>query len=203
MRGFGWCALALIISCPAAQACEASAFVEPTSDRVQDARARIAWKPIKGALSYRLVVESRVAEGAVLYSDELVLGEHFWIPPRDLASGEAVVRVKVSATCKDGVAPVTTLRYRIDGSGECALAVDPAMQPGVQPLLLSWPSAPGARGYEVMLQSAQDGSAYQSAQTTSAAWVMPQLHGAWVAGVRPLCAQGTSGRFRFVTFDLP
>lgn len=179
----------------AADSCRQAAITAPSGHATTDARPEIQWEPIAGEDRYRLRLESRVPEGLLVESiDVLVEGLSFQVP-RPLTDYRARVKLLVVEAC-DPTLPVDDGHwFMVDTASTCVLSAE-SMQ--FSDGFLIWRAVDRALDYEVRAHLMPGGKLLTD-QTTSSTGTRLDLGAASevVAAVRPRCPSGY-GDFVFV-----
>lgn len=162
----------------------------PAERSTADVRPSIRWSTIDGASGYALKVQSRVPEGQVVASFDVVVAETHFVPPTALTDERAKVTVSVAARCKDGMSVAASAWFLIDATAACPSPpiVRIAIENGRGKV--DWPRSTGAALYEVRLHAPLDGRVLKMLETReSPAWLEGDLTVGAVVSVRPRCAQ--------------
>ncbi len=209
-RSLGWVGPVLVLGCalagarPAVAGCAPVAITAPAADAtLADARPVIAWRPVPGVTAYRVRVESRVPEGAVIADLDTLATEPRFSPPQALTDHRAIVRVTVTSDCGDAAetaAPAPGHRFFIDTRRDCPAATELRVQHDGSGPRLTWKAPPGAVRSEVLAFGADDWRLLGRGETREAAFALPDP-GARpaVAAVRVRCAEGF-GAFAFAAY---
>jgi hypothetical protein len=83
-------------------------------------RPRIAWTPVSGADRYALSLQSRVAEGRLIASYDVLLVINEFVPPAALTDEKATVTLTIAARCGDMLGLARAASFRIDATRTCA-----------------------------------------------------------------------------------
>jgi len=206
----GWIGLALVLGTalagprPATGGCAPTEITAPAADAtLADTRPVITWRPVPGATAYRVRVQSRVPEGAVITDLDTLATAPRFAPPQPLTDHRAIVRVTVTPDCGDAAetaAPVPGHRFFIDTRLACPAATDLQVQRDAKRARLTWTPPPGAVRYEVLAFGAEDWRLQGRGETRDAAFALPDAGSKpAVAALRVRCSAGF-GAFSFVGY---
>ena len=206
----GWIGLALVLGCalagprPALAGCTPVEITAPAADAtLADTRPLIAWRPVPGVTAYRVRVQSRVPEGAVITDLDTLATEPRFSPPQALTDHRAIVRVTVTPDCGDAAetaAPMPGHRFFIDTRLTCPAATDLQIQRDGPGARLTWTPAPGAARHEVLVFGGDDWRLHGRGETRAAAFALPDAGSRpAVAALRVHCGEGF-GAFAFAAY---
>ena len=165
----------------------------PAGSSVAETRPVVMWSAVPGVRSYRMQIESRVANGPALVSlDTHVEGTRFE-PPQRLTDFRAIVKVLVTSGCPPddgGQLRSQPASFFIDTTPLCA---GPArIDRSENAHSIQWAPTPHATRYDVTLLR-PDGTLVARGQTHGPAFALPAGpagNDALVAVVRPFCNTG-------------
>jgi len=186
--------------CHHAQApCAVPTLVSPAQNEISEASPRFEWTPVSDAQHYLVWLESRVPEGRVLLAEEFQTSATYLASPRPLATGKAVVRIRVTAVCKDATQAVLSARFRIDEDRACRLKDAPVVEPDNGQV--RWETLQIAQHYEIRVHAAADGKPVFTHDSTGGATKIARLEpGMWLVAVQPIC-RGLRGVNSWVAVD--
>ena len=181
--------------------CAVPRLIAPAERTTADIRPVIRWSAVDGATSYALKAQSRVPEGQVVASFDVVVADTQFVPPTPLADERAKVTVSVAARCKDGASVASSDWFLIDATAACPppSLVRVKRDNGRGPV--DWSQSTGAALYEVRLHAPSDGRVLKVLETREPRVVLDgDLPVGAVVSVRPRCAHGHGEpAFGFVT----
>lgn len=189
---------------PAVAGCAPAEITAPAADAtLADTRPVITWRPVPGATAYRVRVQSRVPEGAVITDLDTLATAPRFAPPQPLTDHRAIVRVTVTPDCGDAAetaAPLPGHRFFIDTRLTCPAATDLQVQRDAKGARLTWTPTPGAVRYEVLAFGADDWRLQGRGETRDAAFALPDARSKpAVAALRVRCGEGF-GAFAFAAY---
>jgi hypothetical protein len=181
--------------------CAVPRLIVPTERRTADIRPAIRWSAVDGASGYALKVQSRVPEGQIVASLDVVVAETHFVPPTALTDERAKVTVSVAARCKDGASAASSDWFLIDATAACPSPSRVSITLDNGRGVVAWPQSAGAALYEVRLHAPLDGRALKVLETREPhALLEGELTVGAVVSVRPRCAQAFGEpAFGFVT----
>ena len=169
--------------------CAAPRFITPAERITSDTRPGIRWSAVDGATAYALKVQSRVPEGRVVASFDVVITDTQFVPPTVLADERAKVTVSVTARCTDGVSALGSAWFLIDATVNCPSPLGVRIKFENGRAVVDWSAAAGAALYEVRLHSPLDGRVLKVVEAREArATLEGDLPDGAVLSVRPRCA---------------
>jgi hypothetical protein len=206
MQYLSWLPMLALAGCVicnhAHAACTAPALISPAQNEISEASPRFEWMPVGDAQYYLVWLESRVPEGRVLLTEEFQTSATYLSPPRPLTSGKAVVRIRVTAVCKDATQAVLSARFRIDADRACSLKTVPAAESDNGQWSVRWEPLQTAQHYEIRVHAAADGKPAFTRDSTGGAAKIGHLEpGAWLLAVQPVC-KGLRGVTSWVAVDV-
>jgi hypothetical protein len=175
----------------AAQSCPVAAIDWPARGAtLVEARPEIAWQAVPGVTRYRVQVESRAAEGALLARADTLVSAHRFVPPFPLAEdGRASVKALVTAPCPDGPSVgLESAHFFIDLAQKCAAPADVRLEGAV----LNWKPVADAQSYELVGYPAFGGRSLVREATRETAFRLPPTDGAAYVMLRARCASAYS-----------
>jgi hypothetical protein len=180
---------------PAAE-CQEALIVSPARlTKVSEYLPEVTWRAIPGVSEYRVELESRVPDGAVLVSIDTHVGGTVFRPAQRLTEDRAVVKVRVTSRCRpdDGSflrsAPAS---FFIDTAPSCSGPTEITLSANRG--WIEWGLVSGATRFDVTLMAASDGQVIRREQTKSNRVPAPADSGPFIAVVRPYCATGYGPR---------
>lgn len=196
-------ALAGGVICNDAQAaCTAPVLVSPAQQEIREASPRFEWTPVSDARHYLVWLESRVPEGRVLLTEEFQTSATYLMPPRPLTAGMAVVRIRITAVCKDATQAVLSVRFRIDADRACSLKAAPVVEADNGQWSVRWEPIQIAQNYEIRVHAAADGKPLFTRDSAGGATKIGRLDpGMCLFAVQPVC-KGLRGVTSWVAVDV-
>lgn len=180
----------LCLARAAAADCAMPRLTAVTERTIADTRPAIRWSAIDEASAYAVKLVSRVPEGRLVASYEVVVTGTQFVPPAALADERAKVTVSVVARCARALSSADTAWFLIDATATCASPSTVHFTYANGRGNAAWAPAAGATHYEVRLHAPLDGRALKVIETreprVDLGGDMPD--GA-VVSVRPRCAQ--------------
>lgn len=171
--------------------CAAPRLITPAAQTTADARPILRWTAVDGATGYALKLQSRVPEGRLVASFDVVVTDTQFVPPAALTDERAKVTVSVTARCAGGVSATASAWFLVDVTATCPAPPVVKLQLLQGRGVAAWASAHGVTLYEVRLHGAQDGRVLKMLETREPRAV---FDGDWpngtVLSVRPRCAHG-------------
>jgi hypothetical protein len=175
----------------AAADCVAPSLTALAGRTIADTRPIIRWSAVEGATAYAVKLVSRVPEGRLVASFDVVVTDTQFVPPAALADERAKVTVTIAARCAGALSASATTWFLIDATTAC---------PSLSPVRFKredgrghadWASSQGATSYEARLHAALDGRALKVIETREPRVVLEgDLPDGAVLSVRARCAQG-------------
>ena len=186
-----WCSALFSATGTALANCAKPTLLAPAERFTTDTRPATRWSTVTGATTYALKVQSRLPEGAVIASFDVVVTETQFVPPAALADERAKVTVSVAARCVDGVSATQSAWFLIDVTGNCLLPQPIRLKLDNGRAAADWAPAASATLYEVRLHAPLDGRVIRAMETREPRVVLDgDLPDGAVLSVRPRCAQG-------------
>jgi len=180
--------LAAVICHPARAACMAPVLLSPAQNEIGEASPRFDWTPVRDVQHYLVWLESRVPEGRILLTEEFQTSSTFLTPPRPLTTDKAVVRIRVTAVCKDATQAALSARFRIDADRACSLKTAPVAESDNGQWSVRWETFSAAPHYEIRVHQPADGKPVFTRDSTGSATKIGRLQpGAWLIAVQPVC----------------
>ena len=171
--------------------CATPKWIAPTGGFATDVRPAIRWSAVEGATGYALKVQSRVPEGRLAASFDVVVTDTQFIPPTALADERAKVTVSVAARCAGGMSAPASAWFLIDATANCPSPAAVHIQRENGRGHADWPPAVAATLYEVRLHSPLDGRVLKALETREPrALLEGDLPDGAVLSVRPRCSHG-------------
>jgi hypothetical protein len=177
----------------AADDCRAAEILSPGRGAiVSEGRPEIRWKALPGAARYRVQLESRVPEGAVIARvDTRVSGERF-VPHVPLTDERAAVKLLVTADCAGASEPSVieeAAHFFVEVTGSCPAPADIALDGAAK---ITWTSVASAQSYELAIYSAVDGRTLAQGRTIEPSYRLPALGEPSYLALRTRCAAAYS-----------
>ena len=171
--------------------CAAPTMITPAERITSDIRPGIRWSAVDGATGYALKVQSRVPEGHVIASFDVVVTDTQFVPPTALADERAKVTVSVTARCADGVSALGSAWFLIEATATCPSPSGVRFKFENGRGIADWQAVSGATYYEIRLHSPLDGRALKVVEAREArAMLKGDFPEGVVLSVRPRCALG-------------
>jgi hypothetical protein len=146
-------------------------------------------------------VQSRVPEGRLVATFDVVVPETQFVPPTSLADERVKVTASVVARCKEGTSAAVQTWFLIDATATCSTPADVRIQHAHGRRIAEWAPSAGATLYEVRLHLPLDGRAPKAIETREPHTLLEgDLPVGTVLSVRPRCGHGFGeAAFAFVS----
>lgn len=160
-------AAATFAGCPEVQLLKPSQGAWTTAERPE-----IVWEAVAGVGLYRLQVEAKIPEGAVVRKIDTFVPDTKFVLPPGLNDGMVSVKVSVHADCARDIRSVSGIpaRFFWDVRVHCPMPKDLRFEESK----LIWGAVPGATHYQVSIFSADVGRPVASVEVRDSYYTLPQ-----------------------------
>lgn len=173
---FATCLLLLGSALPglASAVCAAPELIAPRgpvlTPALADTRPRIAWSAVDGADAYSLQLRSRVPEGRLIATYDVLLPrtQLYFLPAAALATQRAKLTVVIAAHCGQERSAPRSAWFLIDASLACATPATLAVRAKGAHIAVTWSASASADSYELRLHAPDDGHLLASYETRAA-----------------------------------
>lgn len=156
-----------------------------------ETRPPLHWLAVEGAASYSLKVESRVPEGRLIASFDIVIPDPRFVPPTQLTDERAKVTVRVAARCEGEFSPTASGWFLIDTRLACPAPASVEIATTAGSRSGQWQPVSGATHYEVRVHVPGDGQVLYSRETREPHSILDAaLPTGEVLSVRARCRDG-------------